>query len=147
MLLLYLEPLFATAGAFLLLISPETYTSDMTRRTIATVDPKSHFLFQQLAGGWLHLAFTEAVVLRLVDDMRVWRLLCMGILVSDILYCHSMAQGVGGWAVWIKVWDWTLKEWIATVTTWPFVLARCAIVSGIGMKSSAPKGARAKKSD
>ncbi|KAM0723154.1 hypothetical protein Q7P37_001354 [Cladosporium fusiforme] len=133
-LLLTLEPLFAIGGVFTLLIDPGMYTNTMTRHALTTIEPASEFIYTELLGGWLHFAFTEAVVLRLVDDYRVWRLLCVAMLLSDAAYCHSCAQGIGGWSEWVKVGAWTPEEWVVTITTWPFVIARLAIVSGIGMR-------------
>lgn len=134
-LLLYMEPIFALNGAILVYINPSKYVSTMTRDSIRSLDHSTNFIYTELAGAWLHTAFTEAVVLRLVDDLRVWRLLCAGMLLSDIAYCHSCAQAVGGWNVWLDIAKWTAEDWIVTLTTWPFVLARCAIVLGIGFKS------------
>ncbi|KAJ2903444.1 hypothetical protein MKZ38_009929 [Zalerion maritima] len=111
-LLLNMEPLFALNGILLSLISPSTYTAVMTRGVLSTINYTSYqWIFTELAGGWLHFAFTEAVVLRMVDDLRVWRLLCIGMLLSDLLYCHSCAEAVGGWGTWLKVWDWTVEDW------------------------------------
>lgn len=142
-LLLYFEPLFAFAGAVLVLTKPEAYVSQTSRNLMSAIDPHSHFIYTQLAGGWLHFAFTEAVVLRLVDDVRVWRLLCMGMLLSDLAYCHSVAQGIGGWTVWLNVFAWTKDDWMVTLTTWPFVITRLAIASGLGIRAP---GSRQKKS-
>jgi len=135
-LLLYLEPLFAFSGALLVLFNPGHYVSTMSRAAVTStsLDPRTTFIYTELAGGWLHFAFTEAVVLRCVDDVRVWRLLCAGMLLSDLAYCHSCAQAIGGWGVWVDVARWTTDEWVAAVTTWPFVLARCAIVSGLALR-------------
>lgn len=133
-LLLNLEPLFALGGVFTLLINPGMYTSTMTRQVLTSIEPASGFIYTELMGGWAHFAFTEAVVFRLLDDYRVWRWLCVAMLLSDAAYCHSCAQGVGGWSEWIKVGNWTAEEWVVTITTWPFVFARLAIVSGIGMR-------------
>ena len=58
----------------------------------------------------------------------------MGMLLSDLAYCHSCAQAVGGWGVWLVVANWTAEDWLVNLMTWPFVLARCAIVFGIGRK-------------
>ena len=134
--LLYFEPLFALAGAILVYVDPLIYVSQLTRNNVRTLDASANFIYTELAGAWLHFAFTEAVVLRFVDDVRVWRLLCMGMLLSDIPYCHSVAQAVGGWGEWLIVSHWTREDWIAAVTTWPFVLSRVAIVLGIGFKGS-----------
>jgi len=98
--LLYLEPLFTIGGVLLILTNPSQYANTMTRG----LQPRggaSDWVWTELAGGWLHVLFTEAVVLRLVDDLKVWRLLCMGILLSDALYTHSVAQAVGGVSAWV----------------------------------------------
>lgn len=138
--LLWLEPFFALNGAILTLVKPEMYTSTMTRGALQTLHPASQFIYTELAGGWLHFAFTEGVVLRLVDDVRVWKLLCVGMLLSDMAYCHSCAEAVGGWAEYSVVSRWTMEDWVVTITTWPFVLARIAIVLGIGEKSAQKGG-------
>ncbi|RMZ12469.1 hypothetical protein D0860_02949 [Hortaea werneckii] len=123
-LLLYIEPLFTVGGILLLMLKPEAYTKDTTRSSMTNIDPKSIFVYTQLAG----------VILRLVDDVKVWKLICIGVLLSDALYCHSMAQAVGGWASWIEIGEWSPQEWVATAMTWPFVLTRLAIVSGLAVK-------------
>ncbi|KAK3072591.1 hypothetical protein LTR53_006545 [Teratosphaeriaceae sp. CCFEE 6253] len=140
-LLLYLEPLFALGGVALILLRPEQYLTTMTRGAVASLGaPQADFIHTQLAGGWLHFAWTEAIMLRLVDDLRVWKLLCMGMLLSDAFYTHSMAQGLGGWGEWVQVAKWTAEDWAVTITTLPFFLVRLCIVLGIGLKST-PKRA------
>lgn len=133
-LLLNVESLFALGGVFLVLTNPGQYNSSLTHNTLRSIQPNTDFIYTQLAGGWAFIAFTEAVVLRLVDDVKVWRLLCAGILLSDALYTHSLAQALGGWAEWVKVGQWTGEDWLVAATTWPFVLTRVAIVLGIGFR-------------
>lgn len=132
-LLLNIEPLFAFSGAIYLMLNAGEYTATLSRGLVPASQAGPEFIYTELLGGWLHFAFTEAVVLRLVDDARIWRLLCMGMLLSDVAYCHSCAQAVGGWRVWLILADWTMNDWTVAVTTWPFVLARLSIVSGIGV--------------
>lgn len=128
------EPLFAFSGAILLFINPEQYLSSLTRGQGArTYQSSQQWIYTQLAGGWLLIVFLESVILRLVDDLRVWRLICVAMLLSDICYTHSCAQAVGGWSEWLIVPHWTTEDWIAFVTTWPFVLSRVAIVTGLGI--------------
>ena len=59
----------------------------------------------------------------------------MAMLISDALYCHSVAEALGGWSVWLKVTEWTSEDWIVAVTTLPFVITRLLIVMGIGDRS------------
>ena len=142
-LLLNVEPVFALSGAILVFLRAGTYVSTMTRGAVSSTQPSTSWVYTELAGGWLHLAFTEGIVLRLVDDLRIWKLLCCGILLSDVMYCHSCTEALGGWSVWLKVSDWTAEDWTVTLTTWPFVLVRLAIILGIGIKQ--PKSEDRKK--
>lgn len=126
-----IEPLMAVGGVVLCLTKPEDYLSGLTRESVTSIDSATKFVYTQLGGGWLVIIFAEAVIMRLVDDIRVWKLLCTAILLSDMLYTHSLAEAVGGWGRWAVLKDWTTLDWVATVTTWPFVLIRVAIVTGL----------------
>lgn len=129
------EPLFALSGSILVCIKPEQYLSSLTRgQGAATYHPSQQWVYTQLAGGWLVIVFLEAVILRLVDDLRLWRLICLAILLSDALYTHSCAQAVGGWGEWLNIAHWTIEDWTVTITTWPFVFSRIAIVLGLGIR-------------
>ena len=65
-------------------------------RALGTFRADTRFLYTELAGAWLYFAFVEVIVLRLFDDLRLWRLLCLGMLLSDVPYFYSTAQAVGG---------------------------------------------------
>lgn len=138
-LLTNVESLFAFGGVIMCMTNPGVYLSSLTRESTTTIQPTTDFIYTQLAGGWLFISFAELVILRLVDDVKVWKLICAGILLSDALYTHSVAQAVGGWGEWLKFWEWTGQDWGVTITTWPFVLVRVAIVFGIGLKTSGVK--------
>ncbi|KAF2207572.1 hypothetical protein CERZMDRAFT_102254 [Cercospora zeae-maydis SCOH1-5] len=135
-LLTNVESLFAFGGVIMVLVKPEEYVKALTREHVASIDTATNFVYTQLGGGWAVIVFLEAVVMRYVDDVRVWKLLCWAILMSDALYTHSMAQAVGGWAEWAVLSNWTLNDWVAAATTWPFVLTRLAIVLGIGYRKN-----------
>ncbi|KAK0715137.1 hypothetical protein B0H67DRAFT_451159, partial [Lasiosphaeris hirsuta] len=92
-----LEPLFAISGALMALRDPNNYISNYLTRGAVAYAPETQPLYTQLAGAWLVFAFIEAVVLRSFDDLRLWRLLCVAMLPSDIAFAYSAAQGVGGW--------------------------------------------------
>jgi hypothetical protein len=57
-------------------------------------------------------------------------------LLSDLAYIHSVAEALGGWHEWLQVQNWTAEDWVVTITTYPFVLSRIAIVLGIGLRES-----------
>lgn len=128
-----LEPLFALNGALLAFVTPQSYLSTMTRET-AVFTPETRFLYTELGGAWLYFAFVEAVVLRQYDDLRLWRLLCAAMLLSDVAYCHSVAQAVGGWGPWLALSDWTVADHAVFWSTAPCALVRVLVVLGVGVK-------------
>lgn len=132
-----IEPLFALVGSLLTLLAPENYLRTLTNThpdSLILYNPATSFLYTQLCGGWLLFAFNEAVVLRMVDDLRVWTLLCWGMLLSDACYCWSCAEAVGGWGRWVRVVSWGLEDWVVFVTTlWP-ALVRVCVVMGVGFR-------------
>lgn len=131
-----IEPAFAVMGAVLVLTDPATYVGSVTRHAVAYT-PDTTFLYTGLGGAWLYFAFVEAVVLRLIDDLFLWRVLCFGMLFSDFVFLHSMAQAVGGWGVYSDLAAWTGEDWAGMAATAPMVLTRIFIVLGIGLKFGA----------
>lgn len=125
--LLYIEPLFALNGAFMVFFQPTKYASLMTRGS-APYDAASQHLYTQVGGAWLYFAFIEAVVLRLHDDLCLWQLLCIGMLLSDVAYSWSVVQGLGGWENWVKVGEWCLSDWTLLLSTVPLAVVRVLIL-------------------
>lgn len=144
LLLTTVEPLFALGGVFLTLTDPPRYLHAMSHLPIR-YDPRSAFIFTELSGAWLYFAFNEAVTLRILDNVRIWRLLCGGMLLSDICYAHSCAQALGGWGTWIRVAEWRVEDWTVLVTTAPFLIIRILIVLELGFKRTPEKGIKAVK--
>lgn len=135
LILLTIEPFFALMGSALVLVDPSTYVGSITRHSVAFA-PNTTFLYTALSGSWLYFAFVEAVVLRLFDDLALWRVLCAGMLLSDFAFCHSTAQAVGGWGAYMKIGDWTPEDYVAFASTAPMVLTRILLVLGVGLKRS-----------
>lgn len=136
--LLTIEPFLAVVlGSFLVFTFPRTYLASVTRNAMP-FDPNTTFLYTALGGSWLYFAFIEVVMLRLVDDLFLWRVLCGGMLLSDGAFLHATAQAVGGWGEYAKLGEWTGEDWAGFWLTAPMVLTRVAIVLGIGLRW--PKG-------
>ncbi|RSL56825.1 hypothetical protein CEP53_006660, partial [Fusarium sp. AF-6] len=107
----------------------------MTRGSIPFAQSNA-FIYTQIGGSWLYFAFIEGVVMRMFDDLALWRVLCTGMLLSDIWYCAGTVQGVGGLANWTNLAAWTDDDWITMVSTLPMVIVRVLIVLGIGVSVS-----------
>lgn len=128
-----IEPLLSFGGAILVLASPAKYLASVTRHPVPFAS-SSTFIYTSLGGSWLYFAFVEAVVLRLFDDQRLWRLLCAGMLLSDGAFCHSLAQAVGGWAAWGDLGSWTVWDHLVFWTTAPMLAVRVLLVLGVGLR-------------
>ncbi|KAJ3497357.1 hypothetical protein NLG97_g1968 [Lecanicillium saksenae] len=127
------EPLSALNGAWMCLHNPGSYLTIMTRNAFPFTKSET-FMYTTVAGSWIYFAFIEAVVMRLFDDLRLWRYLCAGILINDAIYCHAIAQAVGGWAVWLDVASWTKDDHMVFWATWPLIIIRVMVVLGVGLK-------------
>ncbi|KAK1783063.1 hypothetical protein QBC45DRAFT_400653 [Copromyces sp. CBS 386.78] len=125
--LLYVEPLFALNGALMVFFQPAKYAAMMTRASVP-YDAPSQYLYTQIGGVWLYFAFNQAVILRLYDDLRLWQLLCAGMLLSDAAYSWSVIEGLGGWSQWIKIGDWEASDWTLFWSTVPLAVVRLLVL-------------------
>lgn len=138
--LLLIEPLCALNGALMTFFSPAAYVAGITHDA-SLYAPANQFLYTQLGGAWLLFALNEALVLRLVDDLRVWRLLCWGMLASDAVYHVSAVQAVGGWEVFSDVGRWNSFDWAVFVSAVVPMVVRVFIVTGVGIRKEGVKRA------
>ncbi|KAK3398345.1 hypothetical protein B0T20DRAFT_410861 [Sordaria brevicollis] len=125
--LLYIEPFFALNGAFMVFFQPHKYADLMTRSSIP-YEPSTQHLYTQIGSLWLLFAFNQAIILRLYDDVRLWKLMCVGMLLSDAGHNWSMVQGLGGWNQWAKVGEWKASDWTLFLSTTPLMLVRILIL-------------------
>lgn len=132
-----IEPVVAGLGGLQVWFAPADFLGILTRHAVP-FSPPTRFLYTSLGGSWLYFAFVEAVVLRMFDDLALWRLLCVGMLISDAGYSQSAAQAVGGWAVFLRVWEWTAEDHLNFWLTAPMVLTRILLVLGIGLRTNVP---------
>lgn len=136
-----IEPVIAALGALQVWFAPQDFLDIVARRAVAYAPP-TQFVYTTLGGSWLYFAFVEAVVLRAFDDLALWRLLCAGMLLfSDAAYCHAAAQAVGGWAVFLRVQEWSWEDHLNFWLTAPMVAVRVLVVLGVGLKKDRPGSA------
>jgi hypothetical protein len=131
--LLTIEPIFALNGARIAIMDPPELFTIMTGRK-PPFDTGSTFLYTGLAAAWAVFAFNEAVVLRMFDDLRLWTMLCWGMLLSDMLYLHSTAQALGGWGEWIQVDRWRIEDWLVMASSFGPFLVRVLVILKVGFK-------------
>lgn len=135
-----LEPLIVLGGILHTMTNPADFLATMTRDSVP-YDPRTHFLYTELAGAWILLLFLEVFALRHLDDLRVWRWVCFGVALQDAFFLWSVAEALGGWEVWKDVAGWERTDWLVFWTTAPAVIVRVLILLGIGVKEARPKRA------
>jgi hypothetical protein len=128
---LYLEPIAALGGTYHLHWVPEEYFSYMpaTSRYTAT----SQIVYDQLASTYLLFAFIEGVVLRVVDDIRVWRYIVFGLALCDAGHIYAAWCEMGTEMV-LSPGLWSQKDFLTNfLNVLPFV-TRVAFLLGVGVK-------------
>ncbi|KAI8935743.1 hypothetical protein NX059_007263 [Plenodomus lindquistii] len=127
---LTIEPLLALTGAYHLHFHPTFYHTYMP--STSAYNASSQIIYNQLATTYLFFAFIEAVVLRVVHDLRAWRTIVFGLALCDVghvyaAWCEMGVEGVKGCAGWRR------EEWIANfLNLWPLVV-RVGFLMGVGM--------------
>jgi hypothetical protein len=101
------EPVSTFYGVYLALADPNHLIHDHFSRGTLSYDPSTQVLYDQLAGMWAFLALIEALVLGGSDDLRVWKRVCVCLLVCDAFYYYSVVGPVGGWVAFWDVRGWT----------------------------------------
>ena len=92
-LLLWYEPLSAINGAFLCHWNPTFFLRTMSDSAVYA--PSHQVIFDQLAATYTLFAFNEAVVLRLTNDLRIWKAMVAGILLCDLVHLYGSWAAMG----------------------------------------------------
>ncbi|KAM0263142.1 hypothetical protein ACHAQJ_001295 [Trichoderma viride] len=134
-LFLYFEPFAAFFGSLLLHFRPVTFLNTMS--PVAKYAPDNQVIYDQLAATYILFAFNEAVILRISNDLRVWKGILTGILVCDAIHLYGSWAALGG----AVFWDprvWRPEEWANLGTLWGQAAVRGAFLAGIGLKEAMP---------
>ena len=86
----------------------------------------------QIGGAWLHLGLMDIFVLRLAQDVSVWRACLFASMVSDACYIASMTTDWGMQAM-LSPGAWGAEKWMSMGLTMPFTLAKLAFIAGVGL--------------
>jgi len=127
---LYLEPLFAISGAYYLHFAPALYHNFMPRST--NYNASSQIVYDQLASSYLFFAFVEGVLLRVVDNLRMWRWIVAALLLCDVGHCYAAWCEIGTDGL-LDLSLWTGEVGVANLLTVLPLFTRLAFVMGVGM--------------
>lgn len=127
---LYLEPVFALGGVYHLHFVPREYHEFMPATT--SYNASSQIVYNQLASAYLLFAFIEGVLLRVVDDMRVWKYIVFGLALCDAGHCYAAWCEMG--TVWMfNPMLWSQKDTVTNVLNWLPLLTRICVLLDVGM--------------
>ena len=108
---LYLEPFFASVGAYYAFHQPQTYL-ELTHAPTAPkygIPTSTQIILNQLANLYLLFAINEAFVLRATSDLKVWRTVIIGLLVADLGHLYSISSL--GLHIYWSVKHWNAIDW------------------------------------
>jgi hypothetical protein len=137
LLFLWYEPLAAFGGAMLCHFDAPRFLNTMT--ATAVYQPSSQVIFDQLAATYVLFAFNEGIVLRMVKDLRVWKIMITGMLACDVLHLYA-SWIIMGTSVFVRPWVWRAEDWLAVGTMWVPLLVRAAFLKEIGFKRTERQG-------
>jgi len=133
---LSIEPLLAFSGACLSHFHPYKFVASITPASIHTspplvVTPTIQLLCTNIAALYLLFTINEAIVLRLSNDINVWRAVIAGMLISDFghlygVYAADPARATE-WGMWV------MEEWFNVLTLSFGAVVRLGFLAGVGV--------------
>ncbi|KAH6629819.1 hypothetical protein C7974DRAFT_311840 [Boeremia exigua] len=130
---LWIEPAMALNGARYLWVHPTVYHEYMPITTAWHRD--SRIVYDQLASTYILFAFNQAVTLRVVHDVHVWKVLLFGMVLCDAGHLYAVWAEVGTREM-FSPGNWRLQDWVTWVTTVGPLFLRLAFVLGMGLGHS-----------
>ena len=132
---LWFEPFAAFNGARIVVFNPIWYLQSLSPgATASTYSPLDQPIYDQLAAHLLRFAWCEAVLLRITDDIRVWKYLLFGILLCDVVHLYASYQSLGA-AVFFDPRKWRMEEWVNFLMLYIPGALRIGVCLGIGIGS------------
>jgi hypothetical protein len=128
---LYLEPVMAFNGSILCHWYPTIFLNTMS--AAAQYAPSNQVIYDQLAATYVLFAFNEAVLLRTIKDLRVWKTVLVGILLCDSIHLYSM-WCVMGTQVFFSPQLWRKEDWVNLALLWGPVVLRSSFLAEVGFK-------------
>jgi len=98
----------------------------------AAFSPKSKIIYDQLAACYMLFAFNQAVTLRVVQDVYVWKVLLFGMALCDAAHIYSIWAEMGA-NVFLSPGTWRSEDWVTVGTTAGPLILRTAFVLGVGL--------------
>ncbi|EEU35623.1 uncharacterized protein NECHADRAFT_52470 [Fusarium vanettenii 77-13-4] len=130
---LYLEPFLAIGAAMQTHFTPKAFLNTMSQTS--EYAPDNQVIYDQVAALYTLFAFNEAVLLRLTNDIRVWKGVFVGIFICDILHLYASCASLGGDVFWNPR-AWRVEDWANLGSLWGLGVVRVAFLAGVGFQQT-----------
>ena len=142
---LYFEP-FAAFGGFLIThFFPVWYLKSLSpSATSSTYSPLDQPVYDQLAAHLLRFAWCEAIVLRITQDLRVWKYVLFGIFLCDLVHLYASYRILGP-ATFFDPRQWRSDEWLNFLMLYGPATLRLATCLEIGIAPESGPGEQKSK--
>lgn len=154
---LVLEPLFASSGAALALVTPRSFLCSISTLTpsarliprpscLASSPEPETFLLANLAACYGFFALISLLVLRrnpptTAAGLKLWKEVLSAQLISDVghLAALTMLGGPGAGKEWWAWTEWEIEAWTNVGILVLDVVLRCGFLMGLGIKEVRPR--------
>ncbi len=139
LLFLYLEPAGAFFGTIVNIFDPLQYLQSLSpTATASDYSPLSQPIYDQLAAHLLYFSWSQAIVLRSTNDIKVWKALLFGMVLCDILHLFASYRVLGP-EVFFSPSLWRWEEWVNFIMLYGPGGSRLAFCAGLGVGSVSHK--------
>ena len=133
-LFLYLEPISALLGTIINILDPLRYLQSLSpAATASSYSPLTKPIYDQLAAHLLFFSWSQAVVLRSTNDMKVWKALLFGMFLCDILHLFASYRILGP-EVFFNPTFWRWEDWVNFIMLYGPGGLRLAFCAGVGVR-------------
>lgn len=131
-LFLYIEPFGAFLGAIINIFTPLLYLQSLSpTATASNYSPLTQPIYDQLAAHLLFFFWSQAVVLRSTNDIKVWKAVLSGMSICDVVHLFASYRILGPEVFFgPSLWRW--EDWVNFVTFYGFGAVRLAFLAGVG---------------
>lgn len=139
---LYIEPFSTAVGAYYAALDQKAYMH-LTLPSLAggylgtTVSTRESIVLYQLANLYMVFALNEALVLRATNDIRVWKVFLLGLLIAD--FGHVASVHPVGWEVYYRFWEWNSMYWGNLGFVYVGATFRTCFLLGLGLGGKSGK--------
>ncbi|KIW88722.1 uncharacterized protein Z519_10768 [Cladophialophora bantiana CBS 173.52] len=143
----WIEPIATLAGAYYAWLLPATYlelTDAASAPGILGLPTATNVALRQLGNLYVAFAINEAFVLRATTDLRVWRVLLLGLLIADFGHLYScFPLGIKSY---YDVANWNAMAYGNYLFVYCGAATRICFLLGVGMGGPKRAKSKAKKS-